>query len=73
MMPSEGMGTLFFEQGSQTKPPQERQLCLSRAACASVFEVLAHVKRDAQQALQGGTIDEKLIRARLEENKRTIS
>jgi hypothetical protein len=34
-----------------------------------VFEVLAHVKRDAQQALQGGTIDEKLIIARLEENE----
>ncbi len=54
-MPIEGMGTLFLEQGSQTKPPQARQLCLSRAACASVFEVLAHVKSDAQQALHGET------------------
>jgi hypothetical protein len=48
----EGMGTLFFEHGSQTKPPHDRQLCLSRAACASVFEVLAQVKSDAQQALE---------------------
>jgi hypothetical protein len=46
----EGIGTLFFEQGSQTNEPQLRQLCLSRAACASVLDVLAHVKRDAQQA-----------------------
>lgn len=73
MIPSEGMGTLFFEQGSQTKPPQERQLCLSRAACASVFEVLAHVKRDAQQALLGGTIHNKIISARIEENDEPIS
>jgi hypothetical protein len=50
-MPIEGIGTLFFEQGSQTSDPQLRQLCLSRAACASVFDVLAHVKRDAQHAL----------------------
>ena len=50
-MPIDGIGTLFFEQGSQTKPPQLRQLCLSRAACASVFEVLAHVNNAAQQAL----------------------
>lgn len=46
-----GIGTLFLLHGSQTKDPQARQLCLSLAACASVFDVLAHVKRLAQQAL----------------------
>jgi hypothetical protein len=47
----EGMGMRFRAQGSQTNDPQLRQLCLSRACCASLSDVLAHVKRLAQQAL----------------------
>jgi hypothetical protein len=50
-MPIEGIGTRFFAHGSQTRPPQERQLCLSLASCASLSEVLAQVKRLAQQQL----------------------
>lgn len=51
MIPIEGIGTLLVAQGLQTSPPQERQLCLSLASCAALFDVLAHVKRLAQQQL----------------------
>ena len=48
----EGIGTRCFAQGSHTRPPQERQLCLSLASCAILLDVLAHVNRLAQQELQ---------------------
>lgn len=39
------------EHGSHTSDPQLRQLCLSRASCASLSDVLAHVNLLAQQEL----------------------
>ena len=40
------------EQVSHTSDPQLRQLCLSRASCASLSDVLAQVNLLAQQELE---------------------
>ena len=48
-MPYLGKGVCVLVQGSQTKLPQDRQLCLSRASCALDLQVDALVKLLAHQ------------------------
>jgi len=50
-MPMEGTAMRFFEHESQTRAPQDRQLCLSLASCASLSDVLSQVKLLEQQEL----------------------